>query len=82
MPDTIQRTRQHVQHIFAEMVDDDTPLSETALIRDGFYCGHRFSNCHLSAVWFFEEDEIKIYDAERKLLRVESTGGDELRRAA
>lgn len=83
MSDKIQLARQHVINIFAEMKSTDTDLCETVLIRDGQYCGHRFSNEDLSAVWFSEENEIKVYDQQRKLLRVESLGqSSTLRRAA
>ena len=82
MPDQIQRTRQHVKSLFAEMNSPSSGLSETVLIRDGHYCGHRFSNSDLSAVWFFEEEEIKVYDERRQLIRVESLSEEPLRRAA
>lgn len=35
---------------------------ESILIRDGFYCGRRFDAGSHEAIWFFEEDEIKIFD--------------------
>lgn len=38
-------------------------LSESILIRDGFYCGRRFNLGSHRAVWFFEEDALKIYAA-------------------
>jgi hypothetical protein len=82
MPDQIQCTREYIQHIFTELDSDDSSLCETVLIRDGHYCGHRFSNDQFNAVWFFEENEIKVYDADRKLIRVESYRDDGLRRAA
>ena len=47
-------------------------MQETALIRDGHYCGHKFLSGKLSAVWFFEESEVKVYGPDRKLLWVES----------
>ena len=82
MPDQIERTREYIQQVFSELDSDSTSLCETVLIRDGLYCGHRFSNERLSAVWFFEEDEIKFYDANRNLLRVEARERQPLRRAA
>ena len=72
MANQIERTREYVQNVFAEMDSPDDSLQETVLVRDGHYCGHRFTGERFSAVWFFEEDEIKIYDQHRKLLRVES----------
>jgi len=83
MPDPIQRARLYVQSTFSQMRVTDE-IAETALIRDGAYCGHRFSAGNLSAVWFFEENEVKIYDDQRKLLRVDSLQEEQpaLRRAA
>lgn len=51
-------------------------IDETVLIREGVYCGHRFSSGNLSAVWFFEEDQVKVYGANRQLLYVESLDDD------
>jgi hypothetical protein len=39
----------------------DAGISETLLIRNGFYCGRRFRLSNLEAVWFFEEKQLKIY---------------------
>lgn len=72
MPDQIQRTRLTLTTIFNELDPTDDEFCETVMIRDGQYCGHRFSRGDYSAVWFFEENEVKIYDADRKLIRVET----------
>ena len=37
---------------------------ESILIRDEFYCGRRFHTDHYDAVWFIEEDELKIFRAD------------------
>jgi hypothetical protein len=37
-------------------------LHETILIRQGYYCGRRFSLNGCQAIWFIEEKEIKFYD--------------------
>jgi hypothetical protein len=42
----------------------ESSTSESILIRDGFFCGRRFRNDGLEAVWFVEESEIKFYDRE------------------
>ena len=82
MPDPIQHARQFVQSAFNRMGVHDA-IEETALIRDGQYCGHRFQSGKISAVWFLEESEVKIFGANRQLLCVESlTSESELRRAA
>lgn len=36
------------------------PFSESILVRDQFYCGRRFHAGSYRAVWFLEEDELKI----------------------
>lgn len=44
---------------------DDPPEieSESILIRDEFYCGRRFRAAAFHAIWFIEEDQLKIYHA-------------------
>ena len=41
--------------------------SESILIRDGFYCGRRFDLGSHRAIWFLEEDVLKIYSQEGEL---------------
>ena len=36
---------------------------ESMLIRDGFFCGRRFKHDSIDAVWFLEENELKISNA-------------------
>lgn len=69
-------------------VDDDSsaashsPIrSESILIRDGFYCGRRFDLGSHRAVWFLEEDVLKIYSQQGELECVLS-GAELGRRAA
>lgn len=40
---------------------------ESMLIRDEFFCGRKFHAQHYTAVWFIEEDVLKIYQAEGTL---------------
>ncbi len=47
-------------------------ISENILIRDEMYCGRRFQCGELHAIWFVEEDEIKIYGDSGALVRVMS----------
>lgn len=83
MPDPIQRARQFVQSAFSTLGSPDA-IEETVLIRDGLYCGHQFLSGKLSAVWFFEESEVKIFGPNRQLLSVQSLEptADTYRRAA
>lgn len=60
-------------------------IRETLLIRDGFYCGRKFSLEGYSLIWFVEEDQIKVFDKENALLLSTSTSAFvsvEQRRAA
>ena len=45
-------------------------LSETILISDGHYCGRRFFRDGFDAVWFVEENQLKIHDRDGSLLEV------------
>ena len=59
---------------------DAVPFRESILIREGFYCGRRFEAEGWSAVWFLEEDQLKISDISGAV--VMAYRGDELDRAA
>tara|TARA_R110002049_G_scaffold2750_2_gene21556 strand:- start:374141 stop:374608 length:468 start_codon:yes stop_codon:yes gene_type:complete len=50
--------------------DESSPkiLGESILIRDGFYCGRQFDAGDYRAVWFMEEDELKIASSDGKWL--------------
>lgn len=51
-----------------DSVDAENPiLSESILIRNEFYCGRRFHTSTHDAVWFMEEDELKIYHGSGEL---------------
>jgi hypothetical protein len=41
---------------------------ESILVRGGFYCGRRFRFQDYQAVWFAEEDQVKIYDPQGRLV--------------
>ncbi|WP_153556251.1 hypothetical protein [Roseimaritima sediminicola] len=47
--------------------------TESILVREGFYCGRTFRFADHRAVWFVEEEEVKIYAADGSLLEVFST---------
>ena len=38
-----------------------SPIRETILIQNGYYCGRRFQAEGYTLVWFVEEDELKLY---------------------
>jgi hypothetical protein len=57
--------------ILAELrLSDGTPPRESVLLRDNIYCGRRFEAEHGDALWFFEEDELKIIGADGRVRRV------------
>lgn len=81
----LEQIRAAVAQAFAEFQLAADDLSETILIRHGHYCGRRFTIEAGSAIWFLEENQIKVYDAHGGLLAVRSTGPTttiELQRAA
>lgn len=66
---TAQRIRKLVAEHFNRCGADSTArLEETLLIRDGFYCGRRYRLDGWQAVWFVEENQIKVYDQEGVLV--------------
>ncbi len=48
-------------------------MLETTLIRDGSYCGRRFSLLGYSLIWFLDEQQIKLYAQDGSLLLSKST---------
>jgi hypothetical protein len=43
-------------------------VRETILIRQGHYCGRRLSASGFSAIWFIDESQIKLIDADGQSL--------------
>ena len=74
------------------VVDLEATILETTLIRNGAYCGRRFSLAGFSVVWFQEEGQVKLYSPLGTLEQSCSvsqfcsmgatTGSEEVRRAA
>ena len=61
----LARARNCVKLCFQEHVGDATPeFHESIFICDEFYRGRRFRSEILSAVWFAEEDELKVHSAD------------------
>ena len=53
--------------------DSGNPIvRESILIRGEYYCGRRFYTADHHAVWFIEEDELKIYRSSGELVCVMS----------
>lgn len=57
----LERVRQMVRAKFTELgVACFDEFCETILVRDGFYCGRCFTCGDYKAVWFMEEQLLKI----------------------
>lgn len=57
-----QCVHESFRRISASLVDPPGSWTETILIHDGYYCGRCFECDGLKAIWFVEEDQVKIYD--------------------
>jgi hypothetical protein len=72
----IEKVRHTLQRWYeAEHEPTELQFEESILIRDGFYCGRRFRFGPYSAIWFIEENQLKIFD-ERGALQL-TVGLDE-----
>ncbi|HBJ35811.1 MAG TPA: hypothetical protein DDZ51_13905 [Planctomycetaceae bacterium] len=60
--------RQWISERQPDATDLHEAASEAMLIRDGFFCGRRFRFENYQAVWFLEEDEVKIRDTDGNVL--------------
>ena len=75
-PSNTDTIRRQIREILAQHgVAADAELCESLLIQGGFFCGRRFSADGFSAVWFVEENELKIYDPQGQVLQVHDLGG-------
>jgi hypothetical protein len=75
--------RRQVTNAFADLGAASGALRETILIRDGGYCGRRFESDEAAAVWFVEENQLKVYRADGSVASVVPVGTMlALRRAA
>lgn len=66
----LEQVRVAVLKAFGEVHFADNEPCETILVRNGHYCGRRFTVHDGSAIWFVEENQIKVYDARGALLTV------------
>lgn len=75
-----------VHQLFAQLsFGANEVCRETILIRGGNYCGRRFEATAGFAVWFIEEDQLKLVDGKGRVVRVidqVSSQGHHLRAAA
>lgn len=65
--------RERVRQVFeAHGACGSAPLREAMLIREGWFCGRRFECDGLQAVWFVEENQLKVYGREGRVSEVVS----------
>ncbi|NLF67685.1 MAG: hypothetical protein GX575_01380 [Candidatus Anammoximicrobium sp.] len=69
--EALEAVRHFVRGTFVELgADIGSPLTEHILLRDDAYCGRRFCVDGLQAIWFIEEDQIKIHAQDGSVARV------------
>lgn len=64
----LEAIRKVVSRTFAEYTSDDVEFCESVLIRNGFYCGRRFTGNSVRAVWFAEDNVVKFYGKDGEFL--------------
>ena len=66
-----EAVRRLIADVFQQLrlSDEETPR-QSLLIRDGNYCGRRFEADRGHALWFFEEDQVKVFGPDGRVLRV------------
>jgi len=66
-----ESVRRVVSQAFARLGHvEPAEIRETILIRDGYYCGRRFETDSAAAVWFVEENQVKVYRADGTIAQV------------
>jgi len=60
----------------------DGSVHEAMLIRNGFFCGRRFETDGFQAIWFVEENEIKIYGRDGAIAKVLALDPTQIERRA
>ena len=57
--------------VFDELgADPASPIAESVLVRDGFLVGRRYQRQGIRIVWFFDADQLTVWGADDKLVRV------------
>ena len=69
--DMLEGIRRTIRGAFAELgAGQGLRISEHILIRNDLYCGRRFRCGAFEAVWFIEENQIKIHGSDGHVVRV------------
>jgi hypothetical protein len=67
-PHLTDEVRRHTRRQLEELgAAPGAEIVETILIRDGYYCGRRFECDGYSAVWFVDENELKIHERDGRV---------------
>ena len=67
----VQMIRERVTQAFAEQgLASTTEIRESILISNGCYCGRRFETEGGHAIWFCEENQLKLYGPQGNVIRV------------
>jgi hypothetical protein len=79
----LEQVRESVKRAFAAHgLTSFADFSEAILIRNGYYCGRSFTCGGLRAVWFAEENRLKLFGRNNELLLSQpATDSDEQRQA-
>ena len=79
-----ERVRRFISQALTQLGETDADeIRETILIRDGYYCGRRFEAQAGAAIWFVEENQVKVFRADGTVaLVLEADALHEERRAA
>jgi hypothetical protein len=66
-----ENVRQLVVQAFARLgLPDFEQLRESILLHDGNYCGRRFDSAGAHAVWFAEENQIKVIASDGRVVQL------------
>ena len=75
-----ETARQIAVKLLRELGSGAEPVLESWLVKKGYIVGRRYWAGSLSAVWFCDADEMKVYDQAGKVLKVVAV--TEMRKAA
>jgi len=70
----VESARQLAVAILSQLGDSQEPLSEARFVQNGYVIGRRFWCGNGTIEWFFESDEMKVYDPTGKFLKVVGVG--------
>lgn len=72
--EALEAVRKAVRSHFVELgADVGIQLNEHILVRNDAYCGRRFFADGLQAIWFVEEDQLKIHARDGTVAQVMSS---------